>query len=320
MAASRLDVHLVGYCASVHAAVSRLHTPTNRNASAEHLWIPVHDRLGFFHDDDPHSHRLVNIGMAFAYRHLEMDTMAIANARLLKDLEREVESTTLAVDRVDRAKLVEYAGVAGGAAVEKQGGTGDRQAVPGLWAPTAVANGSVGVAGGTATADESFAGVLLDGLHPGLRTPHQPRDPALPLRASVAPVEADMGPTWSSSQATQRHEIVKDTQPFLSPTPEALASVKSLLVSLSARDDAGGAAKTLLFNTLLLFGRERAIRFAHRLCAGAEPSESSCWEAIAQSFSKWWPVWHAPKGAPCRPARGTAGFLRNPSVAVLTPR
>lgn len=275
----------------------------------------MHDRLGIFYDDDPHAHRLINPGMAFAYRHLEMDTMARANARLLKDLESEVASTTLVEDRVDRAKLVECAGVAEGAAGEKLGGTGDGQVVPGLWAHAAVAKGSVGVAGGTATADQSFAGVCLDGVNPRLRTPHQSRDPALPLSASAAPVEADMGPRWSSSQATQRHEFVRDTQPFLSPTPEALESVKSLLVSLSARDDAGGAAKTLLFNNLLLFGRKRSIRSAHPLCAVAEPSESSCWEAIAHSFSKWWPVWHTPKGAPCRPARGTAGLLRNPSRA-----
>lgn len=112
LAASRLDNHLFGFSAAVDWAVSRLRSPTNPSGSAEHLWIRVHDRLGFLRDDDSRAQRLINIGMAFAYHHLEMDSMAVANARLLKDMERMVKTT---------APCIVSAGHAQGGAASQEG-------------------------------------------------------------------------------------------------------------------------------------------------------------------------------------------------------
>jgi len=86
VAAAKLDKHLVGYSAAVHAAVSRLSPAASVDDAPEHLWIRVHDRLGFFHDADRHAQRVVNVGMAFAYRHLELNAIAAANAQVLMDL------------------------------------------------------------------------------------------------------------------------------------------------------------------------------------------------------------------------------------------
>lgn len=88
---ARLDSHLVGYKCSVHAAVSRLLSPSNPQASPEHVWIRVHDRLGFFIDNDGHAHRIINVGLAFAYRHLEMDAIAVSNAKMLQDMKCNAE-------------------------------------------------------------------------------------------------------------------------------------------------------------------------------------------------------------------------------------
>jgi len=83
-AASKLDLHLAPYSAALHCAVSRMVVSDNPQEAPTHRWIRVVDRLGFFTDANRHSERIVNLGLAFAYRHLEADALAEANALLLR--------------------------------------------------------------------------------------------------------------------------------------------------------------------------------------------------------------------------------------------
>lgn len=97
-------------------------------------------------------------------------------------------------------------------------------------------------------AHEAHAGILLDKIHPGLH-------PSNPSAAHGLSAPA-LGPQWSSWQATDRTEMVEAAQPELAPTQEALALVNFVLAALMTWTDTTGAAKALLFNTLLLFRRE----------------------------------------------------------------
>ncbi|OSX74630.1 hypothetical protein BU14_0277s0002 [Porphyra umbilicalis] len=104
-AAARLDKHLAGYSACVHAAVSRLAPASSPTTSPEHLSKRVHDRLGFLHDHDTHAQRLVNIGLSFAYRHLELDALAIGNVHLLRDIRMKTHVAGSAVLADDVARM-----------------------------------------------------------------------------------------------------------------------------------------------------------------------------------------------------------------------
>lgn len=100
IAAAKLDKHLVGYSADVRAAVSRLAPASSVHDTPEHLWSRVHDRLAFFHDEDRHAQRVGNVGMAFAYRHFERNSLASANAQVLHDLSKKAASADAIVEVV----------------------------------------------------------------------------------------------------------------------------------------------------------------------------------------------------------------------------
>lgn len=60
---------------------------------------------GFFYDDDAHAQRLINIGMAYAYHHLEMDSIAAESARIIYEFERGVHSGAHLVETAGRAQI-----------------------------------------------------------------------------------------------------------------------------------------------------------------------------------------------------------------------
>jgi len=80
---SKLDSHLAPHGASIHSAVSRMLVSDNPREAPCHRWIRVFDRMGFFADDDRHAERVVNCGLAYAYRYMEADALVEANAVLL---------------------------------------------------------------------------------------------------------------------------------------------------------------------------------------------------------------------------------------------
>lgn len=90
-AASKLDSHLEPHGASLHSAISRLTTTENPEDVPAHCWIRALHRLGLFSDRDAHAQRFVNIGLSYAYRHKQVDTLAKVNTVALQDgPEREV--------------------------------------------------------------------------------------------------------------------------------------------------------------------------------------------------------------------------------------
>lgn len=78
--ATQLDSHLASVGATLHAAVSRMTETDNAAAPPRHRWIRIIDRLGFFPDHDQHASRIINMGLADAYRHKEVDLVTAANA------------------------------------------------------------------------------------------------------------------------------------------------------------------------------------------------------------------------------------------------
>jgi len=86
-ASSKLDSHLAPHGAALHSAVSRMQVSDNPRDAPTHRWIRVVDRLGFFSDTNSHAERIVNVGLSFAYRHLEVDALAEANAMLLRQVQ-----------------------------------------------------------------------------------------------------------------------------------------------------------------------------------------------------------------------------------------
>ena len=144
---SKLDRHLAKYGASLHYAVSRMVVSKNPREAPSHRWIRVLDRLGFFTDGDKHAERIVNIGMSFAYRQLEVDALADANTVLLR---QTAPSTTT-----------------------NNGGGGNGGDLP---ANGAAGSGAVG--GKTGVADKDLPGEVDDDLGDA-------EDPALPVGGLV---------------------------------------------------------------------------------------------------------------------------------------
>jgi len=83
-AATKLDMHLAPHGASLHSAVSRIITSANPTEAPRHRWIRVVDRLGFFTDKDLHAQRVVNVGLSYAYRNLQLNALTEDNALLLQ--------------------------------------------------------------------------------------------------------------------------------------------------------------------------------------------------------------------------------------------
>jgi len=79
----RMDINLAPYGASLHCSISHMIVATNPEEVPTHQWTRVLRRLGIFADVDEHAERIINVGLSFAYRHLEMDALVGASAALL---------------------------------------------------------------------------------------------------------------------------------------------------------------------------------------------------------------------------------------------
>jgi len=149
-ASSKLDSHLAPHGASLHSAVSRMQVSDNPREAPTHRWIRVVDRLGFFSDSNAHAERIVNVGLSFAYRHMEVDALAEANAILLGNVQTTADQTT------DGDEIVVLP--RGGVDVTPMGG--GTSAGAGAGAGASAGAGAGGVAGVDATGDDK------DGLPP----------------------------------------------------------------------------------------------------------------------------------------------------------
>jgi len=177
-AALRLDTHLAPLGASVHAAVSRMYAADNPNDLPQHRWIRVVDRSGFFTDTDEHARRVINIGLSFAYRHMELDALAADHAVLLR--EYRLKGTAAAAERAESQGATDFvpsggvvvAARAGTSAPPESAGDGGVEAGAGPGAPrvatSALAPVSVGAhaSGGVTAAGEAPATNEDGGLVP----------------------------------------------------------------------------------------------------------------------------------------------------------
>ena len=73
----------------------------------------MHDRLGggFFHEENRHAQRMVDVGLSCAYRHLEMNAISLGNAQLLEEVDRSTGGTANGHGRVDAGSHFPLAGV-----------------------------------------------------------------------------------------------------------------------------------------------------------------------------------------------------------------
>lgn len=141
---SQLDKQLEPVGATLHSSISRLCEADNPSAPPRYRWIRVIDRLGLFGKDD-HACRVVNIGLSYAYRQKELDSLTSANALRLEDLRRR---TAAAGDTPEAAPPAD-AIPAGGILVAQRAAGSDGPA-----------GGDLGVPGpGTTAAESSAAGL-----------------------------------------------------------------------------------------------------------------------------------------------------------------
>jgi len=120
-ASSKLDFHLAPHGAALHSAVSRMQVSENPREAPTHHWIRFVDRLGFFSDSNAHAERIVNVGLAFAYGHLEVDALAKSNSKLLAKAQ---PAAAHAVDEDDCPKLPEGGTVVASTRAGEKDGSG----------------------------------------------------------------------------------------------------------------------------------------------------------------------------------------------------
>jgi len=344
-AAARLDKHLAGYSACVHAAVSRLAPAASPSASPEHLWKRVHDRLGFFHDRDAHAQRLVNMGLSFAYRHLELDALAVANAHLLQDrrLKPDVAATVVLTDdvrRIPQSQLTSEAPVeAAAAGAAEAGAAAEAAAAAAAAAVVAAADSDSELPGGhlddgdgsrqtiAAHAKQDAAPATLGAAvgqvgagrgvdcsaFSGVRPPTG--IPTAGGSADAGDPELEMEGTFQGLHNNQPGEGAASTmyerQPVLRPVGDALVAVKTALAPLVTRLDIDDASRQLFNDSLLLFARHYAARSGAYNDVSAMTIDN-CWTVINKALMVWWPMWHAAGGGWSLPVDGTCAFKRKP--------
>jgi len=162
-ASTKLDLHLEPHGASFHSALSRVLTTDNPHDVRSLFCIRVVDRMGFFTDDDTYAKRIVNVGLAFAYRHKQLDTLAASGV-----LRQEAGAA-------NRLRAVEVSVHDDDAIPVGKVGAGDGTSV----------EGSDGGGADEDSADVPVRGFVLDRPHAGAQRRSDPPQ-SLPLAAGVA--------------------------------------------------------------------------------------------------------------------------------------
>jgi len=360
VAAAKLDKHLVGYSAAVHAAVSRLAPAASAHEAPEHLWIRVHDRLGFFHDEDRHAQRVVNVGMAFAYRHLEMNAIVAANAQVLLDVTKD--KTPDAIVEVDHAPAARGAFVApGGLIIGTPASPGldvGRQSDGG--AQSLGCGGSVGGSGAAVDSGAAFNLVKTAAATPigdkaggnkgakvmtgtsrtvvigdgggtmnGVAVDHAAVDKAPgqadkdgstslggSMVATMSSLASELGGGGAGEPAVVRIaavDLLRSTQPHITPSGRPLAAVKGVLASIADREDIDDAVRELMTDSLLFFARNHSFRRRDAVPSSRRHTETRAetWTGLGEILDSWWARWEAPPGVRLMAPPGTTGAVRN---------
>jgi len=352
-ASTKLDLHLEPYGASFHSAISRLLTTDNPQDVPSLCWIRVVDRMGFFTDDDAHGKRIVNVGLAFAYRHKQLDALAAAGIFMQEDHAVKVRTVEVGGDddcaiRLGGAIVRDQRGVANAAGPAKA-----TSGPPKVEASLAVKEGVVEedggrvVAGGVVVdrrgADEAPSGTGAGAALPvpGAAGAQDDEDPSraaglLPggivvdrrLARSEAGEADDTQGGLGGRGATGKPSTVHERQPLVTPSADALKAVAFVLRVVEAHEDAPNVLRGLLLDSLMFLVRSRSTlgKLGAASADGSDgvPGEKATASAVClvnNLVDGWWPTWEAPRdGGKMRPVPGTFGYETNSLRAVWKTR
>jgi len=344
---AKLDEHLAPTGAVLHAAVSRMCQAENPMDAPNHRWIRIHDRVGFFSDQDDHGSRIVNIGLAYAYRHKELEALSAANTVRLEQLRRAAAGdallpgdTLLPATLADGEQDVPFGGVVvrnDGASVQGGRGGAEASSNPRGWSkPVGAPGPSSGAdAGGDGEGGSGFlpptGGLVVRRDAPSFNVPAgtgddvpengglvvarrkpggcQAADPYVP----ATPLDVDGG----ASPTTHCIE-----QPLITPTPEAVTCVSTVLEAFLKRADAKDVMRQLLIDGLLSWGRLHSGQTTKAAAGVISADEVNAeWPASRQLLYKLWPVWKAPDDRTVAlPPQGTVSRHTHAGRAMLSSR
>jgi len=328
--ANKLDEHLAPTGAVLHAAISRMCEADIPMDAPQHRWIRIHDRLGFFSDADEHASRVINLGLAYAYRHKELEGLSQTHALRLEQLR-------LSAAR-DGGELVpaphgKHDQLPAGDDDVPEGGMVIRNDAGGR------AN-SLASGGGEAASDGRVASALVSELPPPggwtLRGDHPPGAsgvddadelPAVggkvvarrhPLPDPPVPQDAQAAPLVEIAGSTNATEC--SSKPMIKPSDAAVSCVKSVLEIILTRNDCKEVLRKLHVDGLLCLARLHSGQAAYEMSGvvSAEDEEKG-WPAVRILLKKWWPSWSLPAGAsPVLPIEGTAARITNSTRPTLS--
>ena len=338
---AKLDEHLAPTGAVLHAAVSRMCRGENPMDPPHHRWIRIHDRLGFFADQDDHESRIINIGLSFAYRHKELDALPEANALRLEQLR---------LDGVRRQDPTKLARLSPGADEVPDGGRVVRNEGPAsVLGPSSdqVAVRSYPTGAGVALTLKDKSGDDCGGFtvpNGGLEVRSDP-----PAHAAAKGAPADQSgqdlPEMGGAVVARRlagspaadpgamTEFLMVTpgmpttthfkeQPLIIPSPQAVECTTAVLEAFLGRRDAKGVLRQLLVDGLLCRGRlhsgQTAEAAAGVISAAGVDTE---WPAVRNLLTMCWPAWSAPvKNVAMIPPEGSVSRQTHPGRQMLTSR
>jgi len=337
-ASAKLDLHLAPHGASLHSAISRMQVSVNPQEAPTHRWIRVVDRLGFFSDSNSHAERIVNIGLAYAYRHLEVDALAGANAILMS----KVQATTPQTVDGDEVVLLPVGGVN---VAETSGGAGEDETADGADGPPPIddplpredgesaaegalpdggvvfpilpparAFGAASVGGPSASVGGSIVttvttgGVAAAGGPPAGAGQEAPLpsggieftlDGAPPVAATTeGELDADEEEDQAGSASSILPHVIYDRQPTVVPNALAVETVRAVLAGLQDRFDGMAVLRQLLDDSVNVLGRSTPRPMLKPNGKLFPTGAKGDRLALFNRTGGWWPQWRAPHDLP----------------------
>jgi len=329
--ATTLDEHLSPTGAALHTAISRMCLPDNPLHAPHHRWIRVHDRLGFFSDEDEHSSRIVNVGLSYAYRHKELDALADANALQLERLRLKAPLSGAGAPPSPRAPSC----ASGDETDVPIGGTCLRHGLPGAVGGASTeadagANGAVvvntgeederdGTGDGDGDLDVPLGGSLLRSSAGA--TAHD-GDDLVPEEGGLVIARRTAGDAPGGRTPPPDDLVVEvvavtrstraESQPSLAPSSTAIRCIKEVLTSVSQRTDAKDVLRRLLCDGLLCWARLHHSQQSNEAEA-VKKNVATGWPAVRALLARFWPTWQVADGEPGR--MPPAGSVANNSHA-----
>jgi len=344
---AKLDLHLEPHGASFHSAISRLLTTDNPHDVPSLCWIRVVDRMGFFTDGDEQAKRIVNVGLAFAYRHKQLDTLAASGVLMQEaDAVKKMRAVEVGVGHegnggggakkgaeeegaddqgadiaaggvaFDRPPAAEAPSAAGAAAVagggDQEDGVDRGGVVIAKRSGTSTATALVEAGGGGDGDEQGASGVAPGGVVVACR----PRGAPTPTRRDGGDSDHQGG----ESDVTGLPSTVHERQPFVRPSADALKAVSFVLDVVEERDDAPAVLRGLLSESLTCMLRSRPSPKSEGPSASStRGGGGGC--PVHTMVEPWWPMWQAPRdGTKMRPVPGTFGYEVNSLRAVWSTR